>query len=947
MAYLGIILGFCLVNIVRISAVNPPETYDQIYFKAREAYTGKRWLECINQIKSSLEDYKFYRSTVINCRRECRQNATKENETSISLQLDNIQPFFFKFIKVSNCIRKCKIKNMPGRPDVSVHFDIEDDFEMRVPYDYLQFCYYKRGNVKDAVAAAYTYLMANATQDTTVQNLLFYQTFEGVVESDFIDLERRPYQSAFIKGQEKQREEQWEEGVKHMEEAIREFIKEEEECRILCEGPYDHEGFPDFINAISEHYIGVLRCQSECEDKLSLLHGKKVKDFFPELYNYLQFGYFKMDDIPNAVKATASYLLFKPDDEAMIENKNFYIQSGITAENILPRPEAMQYSRWSKQTQNILQYVSDNYIAGFDEEGEIADISKSVDLDVLEPPNFKHLAENHPLYIFEKYGLQIMAEPSDMYEPYRLVADGFIGDEQCQELINLVNSQEDTNGMKTITVPQTVQMVNVSEDYEFGLRLLLRTSGIAKKFVQKFLSHEVYHYKTKLICNDKWDGQCFFTESGECISEFIPEGSFQCITHLSNIPIAGGSYFASPEEIIIRPKCGRMITFRATDPVGVKSFNKSETQRCVLWNVFGNQPMKDELDHLDAMILLNKMEQAQQTNTAESRSQVLSDLQNQGVQVVSTEEEMLGKERFIADGLASTDECETLIDLANDGSVRGDGYKHQKGIVTLISPHTKYELFQGLTVARAAKLVKEGAVSIDAVSLYLKLAEKGRLLVEKHLNLTRPLYFDFTHLVCRTAVDEEETDRGDDLSHPVHADNCLIQPDGTCLKEVPAYIQRDYSAILYLNAEFTGGEFMFAYPNKSEQLSMKPKCGRLVGFNAADYHGVKAVLKGQRCCLAMWYTQDPDFRELAHSQAYKLLKQLAQEKEASEKEESEKETKEKEESEKETKEESSILNNSNNNLDANEPSSFHSSSTEIPSNEKDTTNSVSEEKEEL
>ena len=32
----------------------------------------------------------------------------------------------------------------------------------------------------------------------------------------------------------------------------------------------------------------------------------------------------------------------------------------------------------------------------------------------------------------------------------------------------------------------------------------------------------------------------------------------------------------------------------------------------------------------------------------------------------------------------------------------------------------------------------------------------------------------------------------DDLSHPVHSDNCVLQPDGSCLKQYPAYVQRDY-----------------------------------------------------------------------------------------------------------------------------------------------------------
>lgn len=35
-----------------------------------------------------------------------------------------------------------------------------------------------------------------------------------------------------------------------------------------------------------------------------------------------------------------------------------------------------------------------------------------------------------------------------------------------------------------------------------------------------------------------------------------------------------------------------------------------------------------------------------------------------------------------------------------------------------------------------------------------------------------------------------------DLSHPVHADNCLIQQDGSCLRQFPAYIARDYRYLI-------------------------------------------------------------------------------------------------------------------------------------------------------
>lgn len=48
------------------------------------------------------------------------------------------------------------------------------------------------------------------------------------------------------------------------------------------------------------------------------------------------------------------------------------------------------------------------------------------------------------------------------------------------------------------------------------------------------------------------------------------------------------------------------------------------------------------------------------------------------------------------------------------------------------------------------------------------------------------------------------------------------------------------------------------------QASIKPKCGRMISFSSGgeNPHGVKAVTKGQRCAVALWFTLDPLYREL-------------------------------------------------------------------------------------
>ena len=57
---------------------------------------------------------------------------------------------------------------------------------------------------------------------------------------------------------------------------------------------------------------------------------------------------------------------------------------------------------------------------------------------------------------------------------------------------------------------------------------------------------------------------------------------------------------------------------------------------------------------------------------------------------------------------------------------------------------------------------------------------------------------------------------------------------------------------------------------------MSPKCGRLVAFSAGkeNMHGVKAVTRGKRCAVALWFTLDPEHKEASFSAAENVLSQI-------------------------------------------------------------------------
>ncbi|XP_077384586.1 prolyl 3-hydroxylase 1-like isoform X2 [Festucalex cinctus] len=209
-----------------------------------------------------------------------------------------------------------------------------------------------------------------------------------------------------------------------------------------------------------------------------------------------------------------------------------------------------------------------------------------------------------------------------------------------------------------------------------------------------------------------------------------------------------------------------------------------------------------------------------------------------------------------------------FIPARQAAALKGDGYQGHP------SPHSPGEMFQGVTILKAVKLAQEGKVSLKGARLFFDVSEKVKKVLESYFSLGSPLYFSYSHLVCRSAIEGKQETRSD-LSHPVHVDNCLLVSElNECLKEPPAYTNRDHSAILYLNDDFEGGDFIFTELDaKVVTAVVRPLCGRVVGFGAGkeNPHGVRAVTKGQRCAVALWFTLDPAYEEKERIQAQHML----------------------------------------------------------------------------
>ncbi|XP_063818537.1 prolyl 3-hydroxylase 3 [Pseudophryne corroboree] len=251
----------------------------------------------------------------------------------------------------------------------------------------------------------------------------------------------------------------------------------------------------------------------------------------------------------------------------------------------------------------------------------------------------------------------------------------------------------------------------------------------------------------------------------------------------------------------------------------------------------------------------------------ESAEENGKELPYEQVTITLTPRQMNGTARATLDGVLSEDECDSLLNLVQEAEASEDGFRARK------SPHTSHERIQGLSVLRALQMASSGALDLSHTHLYYHVTERARVLTQAYFD-TKTLHFSYAQLVCRSAIDGEQEGRTD-LSHPVHSDNCILDPEEKrCWREPPAYIHRDYSAFLYLNNHFQGGDLFFTEQDGvTVTAEVQPRCGRLVLFSSGgeNSHGVRAVTEGKRCAIALWFTGAAEHAEQERGQAKILM----------------------------------------------------------------------------
>ncbi|MCJ8744626.1 hypothetical protein PDJAM_G00120790 [Pangasius djambal] len=697
------------------------EPYDLLFDNAVEAYYKQDWLSVILNMERALRNKGTVRKVKAQCRLSCANlTAFQHSEPGSPVPLPGAGPvqdlgFFQRVLKRAKCVDRCEAEKL-GPPSVhKVSDEVELEFKKRTPYNYLQVAYFKINKLDKAVAAANTFYVANPDHVEMRQNLEYYSLMAGVQEADFKDLEARPHMAEFLEGKRLYSADDFLSSIGHFEASLEEYFTADAECRALCEGAYDYDGynymeynadlfqsitgkqqtafsffvFSTFVMSVSYHYLFVLNCKQNCAVELASTPGREqpFEDFLPSHLNYLQFSYYNSEQYEKAIECAKTFLLFHPDDEVMKQNLAYY--SAVLGEEkaaAIPAREIVQ------------QYIKNS------------------------------LLEKELLY----FGYEI-----------------------------------------------------------FGITF---------------------------VDPDTW----------------TPEEIM-------------------PKKLRDKQKADRETAARITEEIG-NLMKEIET--------LVEEKTKESSDI--AQVLKDGMSKSTPTPDGS--------LVFDGITISMTSKALNGSQRVVLDGVITEDECRELHRLSNTAAQKGDGYRGKP------SPHSPSEMFQGVTILKALKLGQEGVLPLKSARLFFDISEKVRKVVESYFSLQSPLYFSYSHLVCRSAIEEKQEAR-DDLSHPVHVDNCLLISElNECIKEPPAYTHRDYSAILYLNDDFEGGDFIFTELDaKTITAVVKPQCGRIVAFGAGkeNPHGVRAVMKGQRCAVALWFTLDPRHNEKERIQAEELLKMLS------------------------------------------------------------------------
>lgn len=343
---------------------------ESAYRHALDQYGGEHWAESVGYLEVSLRLHRLLRDSEAFCHRNCSAAPPAPAGPASHAELR----LFGGVLRRAQCLKRCK-QGLPAFRQSQPSRAVLADFQQREPYKFLQFAYFKANDLPKAIAAAHTYLLKHPDDEMMKRNMAYYKSLPGA-EDHIKDLETKSYENLFVRAVRAYNGENWRTSITDMELALPDFFRAFYECLASCEGSREIKDFKDFYLSIADHYIEVLECKIQCEENLTpVIGGYPVEKFVATMYHYLQFAYYKLNDLKNAVPCAVSYLLFDKNDKVMQQNLVYYQYHrdnwGLSDEHFQPRPEAVQFFNVTSLQKELYSFAQEHLMD--DDEGEVVE----------------------------------------------------------------------------------------------------------------------------------------------------------------------------------------------------------------------------------------------------------------------------------------------------------------------------------------------------------------------------------------------------------------------------------------------------------------------------------------------------------------------------------------------------------------------------------------------
>ncbi|KAM4692359.1 cartilage-associated protein [Rhinophrynus dorsalis] len=355
---------------------------ESAYKYALDQYSNENWSESVNYLEISLRLHRLLRDSESFCNLNCSTVQLQHSRTAEPAETEEAPQgrfagfpelrVFGDLLTRAQCLKRCK-QGLPAFRQSQPSRETMEEFQSREPYKYLQYAYFKSNNLPKAIAAAHTFLVLHPDDEMMKRNMAYYKSMPDS-DTHIKDLETKTYENLFIRAVRAYNGENWRTTISDMELALPDFFKTFDECIAACEGSREIREFKDFYHSVADHYTEVLKCKMKCESNLTpVIGGYFVEKFVATMYHYLQFAYYKLNDVKNSAPCAASYLLFDPDDEVMKQNMVYYQYHkerwGLSEENFKPRPEAVLFFNVTTMQRQLYDFALTRLVD--DDEGEV------------------------------------------------------------------------------------------------------------------------------------------------------------------------------------------------------------------------------------------------------------------------------------------------------------------------------------------------------------------------------------------------------------------------------------------------------------------------------------------------------------------------------------------------------------------------------------------------